>query len=636
MEVVNLTQGTPAWHAHRAAHFNASDAPAMMGCSSYTSRSELIQRLATGIVPEVDAATQRRFDAGHQFEELARPAAELIVGEELAPLVGVNGKNSASFDGLTLMGETAWEHKSLNDRLRDAMTPSATGADLPLEYQVQMEHQAMVAETVERTLFLASKWVVNRSTGEWECEEQRSCWYTPNPELRAKIVAGWAQLEQEVAAYQPEAEAPKPAPEAKLRDALPALRLDAKGEITTSNLDEFKAGALARINSINTVLETDQQFAEADDDAKWLRGVADAMKQAGKRVRANMQSVDEALTVLEQLDKIATSKALDLEKRVKSEKDARKQTLVLQAQQDLDSHTAALNQRLGTNWLPRLAGGFAEVIKGLKSLDSMRDKVAVALTNAKVDANALADQLEANRKHLVQDSGNWITLFPDFATVGAKASEDFQALAAMRIGQHQAAEAKKLEAERERIRAEEEAKAKREADARAAQEAAERERQLDADRARIRAEEQAKAQADAAEERKRIQDQAQSAKAEITQAAQNGALAEPVANDLAHLATSNAAEAVAGIDAKQVINAAQTSAAAQADESVISIGKINATLKAGGIDVLVNAGTLDSLGISYRKERGSILMPEPSFPRLCLALAMRLQKMANEYTHQTV
>ncbi len=562
MEVVNLTQGTPAWHAHRAAHFNASDAPAMMGCSSYTSRSELIQRLATGIVPEVDAATQRRFDAGHQFEDLARPDAELIVGEELAPLVGTNGKYSASFDGLTLMGETAWEHKSLNDRLRDAMTPSATGADLPLEYQVQMEHQAMVAETVERTLFLASKWVLNQSTGEWVCEEQRICWYTPNSDLRAKIVAGWAQLEQEVAAYQPEAEAPKPAPEAKLRDALPALRLDAKGEITTSNLDEFKAGALARINSINTVLETDQQFAEADDDAKWLRGVADAMKQAGKRVRANMHSVDEALTVLEQLDKIATSKALDLEKRVKSEKDARKQSLVLQAQQDLDSHTAALNQRLGTNWLPRLAGGFAEVIKGLKSLDSMRDKVAVALTNAKVDANTLADQLEANRKHLVQDSSDWITLFPDFATVGVKASEDFQALAALRIDQHHAAEAKKLEAQRERIRAEE----------------------------------QAIAQADVADERKRIQEQSLSAQADIGQAVQAGTLAAPLAGDLAHLAASNAAEAIAGIDAKQVISAVQASSFKSADDGIrVSLGQIKALIAPLSID----AAGLEQLGFPH-------------------------------------
>lgn len=588
MKVVNLTQGTPVWHAHRAAHFNASDAPAMMGCSSYTTRSELIKRLATGIAPEVDAATQRRFDAGHQFEELARPIAEKLVGDELAPLVGTNGKNSASFDGLTLMGETAWEHKSLNDRLRDAMTPSATGADLPLEYQVQMEHQAMVAETVERTFFLASKWVLDQGTGEWICEEQRSCWYTPNPELRAKIVAGWAQLEKDVAAYQPEAEPVKPAPEAKLRDALPALRLDAKGEITTSNLDEFKAGALTRINSINTVLETDQQFAEADDDAKWLRDVAEAMKQAGKRVRANMQSVDEALTVLEQLDEIATSKAIALEKRVKSEKDARKQSLVLQAQQDLDGHIAALNQRLGTNWLPRLAGGFAEVIKGLKSLDSMRDKVAVALTNAKVDANALADQLEANRKHLVQNDGDWITLFPDFATVGAKPSEDFQALAAMRNAQYQAVEAKKLEAQRERIRAEE----------------------------------QAKAQADIADERKRIQEQSQSAQADIAHAVQAGTLAAPAADDLAHLAASNAAEAVAGIDAKQVISAAQARSVKSTDDGArVSLGQIKTLIAPLSID----AAGLAQLGFPHvATEKASKLYRACDLPAIRDAMVKHL------------
>ena len=29
----DLIQGSPEWHAHRAAHFNASDTPAMMGVS---------------------------------------------------------------------------------------------------------------------------------------------------------------------------------------------------------------------------------------------------------------------------------------------------------------------------------------------------------------------------------------------------------------------------------------------------------------------------------------------------------------------------------------------------------------------------------------------------------------------------
>ena len=72
----NLEQGSAAWHAHRRNHFNASDAPAMMNCSPYKSRADLIHETATGLAAEVDAATQRRFDSGHRFEALARPICQ--------------------------------------------------------------------------------------------------------------------------------------------------------------------------------------------------------------------------------------------------------------------------------------------------------------------------------------------------------------------------------------------------------------------------------------------------------------------------------------------------------------------------------------------------------------------------------
>ena len=42
MQIVQLTQGSPEWHAHRAKHFNASDAAAMLGISPYMSRDELL------------------------------------------------------------------------------------------------------------------------------------------------------------------------------------------------------------------------------------------------------------------------------------------------------------------------------------------------------------------------------------------------------------------------------------------------------------------------------------------------------------------------------------------------------------------------------------------------------------------
>ncbi|OZS41267.1 YqaJ viral recombinase family protein, partial [Photobacterium sanguinicancri] len=73
MIIKKLVQGTDAWLQHRTNSRNASDASAMMGCSPYKTRSQLLDERATGIVPDVDAATQARFDRGHAIEEMARP-----------------------------------------------------------------------------------------------------------------------------------------------------------------------------------------------------------------------------------------------------------------------------------------------------------------------------------------------------------------------------------------------------------------------------------------------------------------------------------------------------------------------------------------------------------------------------------
>lgn len=452
MQIVSLVQGSADWHAHRAKHFNASDAPAMMGCSSYKTRSELIKELATGLTGEVDAATQRRFDDGHRFEALARPLAEEIIGEDLSPCVGVNGKFSASFDGLTFMHNEAFEHKTLNKALREAMFGGCTGEDLPLQYRVQMEQQAMVSGC-ERILFMASEW-----TGDGQLIEERHCWYMPDQELRAQIIAGWEQLEKDVAAYDPTAERPAPAVAAPM-ESLPAVVVQVNGALTVGgNLDAFGDALRQFIARIPAKPVTDQEFADAEAAAKALKKAEEALATAEDGALAQISDVEQMRRTVADLKNLARTTRLATEKLVAAEKDARRTAIVTGAQAQLDQHVQALNQRLGANWLPRMAGGFGEVIKGKKSLANMEDAVAVALTNAKHEANQLADRLEANRKHLVQDGTDWIALFADFATVGAKAEEDFQILAAHRINQHKQAEAQRLEAERERIRAEEAAK----------------------------------------------------------------------------------------------------------------------------------------------------------------------------------
>jgi len=467
MKIVNLIQGTAEWHAHRAQHHNASDAPAMMGCSPYKTRAQLVREVATGVAQEVDAATQRRFDDGHRFEELARPLAEEIIGAELYPVTGTNGKLSASFDGLTMDGETAFEHKSLNDQLRAAMVDGCTGADLPLLYQVQMEQQLAVSDA-KRVLFMASKW-----NGE-ELVEERHCWYVSNAELCAKIVAGWEQFEADVAAYDP-APVAEPVAAGRAPDQMPALHIEVTGMVTASNLAEWKEQAIAVFQGISTELISDQDFADAEKTVKWCGDIEDQLKAAKQHALSQTQSIDLLFKTIDAIAEEARSKRLALEKRVKTRKDERRTEIGNNARRAVQDHVRAINETLGQHSIPvpaTLISDIGDAMKGKRSFDSMQEAVDAVAANAKVEASQFADRIRANMA-ILESHAEHATLFADRVQLCAgKAPDDLRNLVAARIAEHQQAEQARLDAEREKNR-KEEARAQKAADDAAAAAAAE-------------------------------------------------------------------------------------------------------------------------------------------------------------------
>jgi len=436
MKTHDLIQGTPAWHAHRTQFFNASDAPAMMGCSPYETRTQLIQRLKTGLAAEVDAATQRRFDDGHRFEALARPLAEEIIGEDLYAVTGTEGKLSASFDGLTIAEDTAFEHKTLNDSLCYDWD-QGNGYHLPMHYQVQMEQQTMVSGA-ERVLFMATRW--NGNT----CVESKHCWYASSPDLRARIAAGWAQLEADLAAYQ--------APEAvevvtgRSIEALPALRIEVTGAVTASNLAPFKEHALAVFESINRDLKTDQDFADAEKAVKWCGDVEDRLAAAKQHALSQTESIDALFRTIDDIGAEARRVRLDLDKLVKARKEAIRGEIVAEGVNGLRDHLNALNESLGRPWMPAQPVDFGGAIKGKKNLDSMRDAVSTALANAKIEASATADKIRANLVAL-EARPQYAPLFPDARQLVLKAADDLAAVIAQRVTEFEAAEAKRKTAE---------------------------------------------------------------------------------------------------------------------------------------------------------------------------------------------
>jgi putative phage-type endonuclease len=468
-----IIQGSPEWQAIRAKCNTASEASAMMGASKYQTRNDLLKQKASGLVPEVDDFKQKLFDKGHAAEAAARSIAESIIGGDLFPVTCTDddGYLLASLDGLTMLGDTVWEHKLWNESLAEAVRAKNLGPD----YYWQLEHQLLVTGA-NSVIFMVS-----------DGTAEKCVWmeYKPVAGRAAQLMAGWAQFEKDVAAYTPEAI--KPAAIAETIDALPALTVQLVGQVTSSNLATFQTVVLERIKAINTTLVTDADFATADKMVKFLEDGEKRLDLVKSQALSQTASIDELFRTIDGLKAEMKNKRLTLDKLVKAEKENRKTEIVNEAKLAFNEHYSALCDRVGVAFSVVYVG-FAEVIKGLKSLDSIRDKVSVALANAKIEASAIADRIDTNHK-TVED----MTLFPDFASVCTKAPDDFAALLAMRISQRQESEAKRLEGERERIRQEEQAKAKREAEQKA--QMAEHER-LVAERARIRAEESAKVAAE--------------------------------------------------------------------------------------------------------------------------------------------
>ena len=469
MQTHELIQGSPEWLAHRAQHFNASDAPAMMGCSPYKTRAELLRELHIGIAADVDEATQSRFDTGHRFEALARSLAEEIVGQELYPVTGSAGRLSASFDGITMDESEGFEHKHLNASIReafaqiDSMAPkyregAAASRELPLYHRVQMEQQLLVSGAV-RILFMASEWAQDGTL-----IEERHCWYYPDAELRAQIVAGWQQFEKDLEAYVPHPKA-DPAPTGRAPDSLPALHIEVSGAVTASNLAEFKATALAAIGSVRRDLQTDQDFADAEKAVKWCSDVETRLAAAKQHALSQTASIDELFRTMDDISAEARRVRLDLDKLVKARKESIKGEIVAEARRAYELHEDVLRAETGGPWIVLGQPDWAGAIKGLRTVESIRNAVESALAAAKIRADESARKIRESLRILAEDGDGFDFLFADRLQLIGKAPDDLRLLIGARIAKHKADESARLEAERERIRAEEAARVQREAEA---------------------------------------------------------------------------------------------------------------------------------------------------------------------------
>jgi len=443
-----LIQGSPEWLAHRESHLNASDAPAMMGVSPYKTRNQLLHEMATGIVHEIDEFTQKRFDDGHRFERLARPIAEEIIGDDLYPIVGTDGKYSASFDGLNMVETIVWEHKTLNDAIRSCLRVE----DLPQEYKVQMESQLLVSGA-EKCLFMATQWNYL-----YELMEEIHFWYYPDPVLRSEIIAGWAQFEKDLGNYRHVVvvETPKAEP---IKD-LPAVIVQVTGQLNLCNIDDVRPHFDKFLANALTELVTDEDFAQAEAESKIGRETAKRCIATAKSVVDQTLTISEVTRELEQYAAKFNAVALQQEKAVKTQKEARKVSAKLERENAFREHVRSLNDEVKPIILVCPDPDFIGAMRNQRLLSSLYGKLDDALADGKIQADSIANQI----KEKLNWYNNYVSatrfLFNDLQSIITNNDlEAFKSIVKCRVSDYVKELESAAEADRKRVQACEERKA---------------------------------------------------------------------------------------------------------------------------------------------------------------------------------
>jgi hypothetical protein len=247
-------------------------------------------------------------------------------------------------------------------------------------------------------------------------------------------------------------------------ETLPTLRVEAQGMVTFSNLAEFRSNAMAVLGSINRDLQTDEDFADAEQTVKWCKGVEDRLDAAKANVLAQMQSVDEVCRTIDSVSAETRKVRLELDRLVKAEKEHRRTEIVTAGVAAVREHYATINATLGEHALgvpTVLTTDIGAAIKGKKTIASIRDAVDTAVAAAKIEASQRAEKVRACIA-VLDGFKDHAHLFADRVNLCAyKDPEDLRNLATARITEYQRREEERLEGERARIRAEEQAKAER-------------------------------------------------------------------------------------------------------------------------------------------------------------------------------
>ncbi|SHO54374.1 YqaJ viral recombinase family protein [Vibrio quintilis] len=380
MKTLDLTQGTQEWLDARLLLRTASEAPAMMGDSKYFTRNQLLdhKRGWTNIINEFRL---KLYQEGHEAEARARPIAERILDEDLSPLCGQleDTNYMSSYDGITMFGDIAWEHKLWNKVLAE----NVKNGVLEPHYYWQLEHQLLVSGA-DKVMFMVSDGTE---------ENMEYMFYESVPERRESLIAGWKQFDIDFETHEIEAKTEKVLPATV---SLPDINYDVYPEmdclVVKSNIKEYKTAALALVEIAKKKPESDQEYANAAELVKALKQSEDRLSEARVKIKSRSSNIDQITDDIDFIISQFKEARLAADRFVKNRKEEIKQSLILPAEEEIKQLISEAGKKYGSEVTVHY--DFKKATKNKRNIDNLKAAIAQELANAKIALNEKIEELK--------------------------------------------------------------------------------------------------------------------------------------------------------------------------------------------------------------------------------------------------
>lgn len=167
------------------------------------------------------------------------------------------------------------------------------------------------------------------------------------------------------------------------------LKIETRGEVLSSNLDEFREAVRGALALVNRSPESDEEFGQAEVDVKALRSAEAVVVSAKEQALSQAEGLQRLFAALDESREEIRAARLDLEKQIGARKEAMRLELVEAAKERIDCDPSVRS---------RFDAMLESSIKGKRTIRSIQEglDVAVACANKSItEAKKVIDEFVA-------------------------------------------------------------------------------------------------------------------------------------------------------------------------------------------------------------------------------------------------